>query len=375
MQMKKKETISMNIAIVGAGLLGRVIAINLLKNKEHKVTLFDKDSKKAFNSAAFTSAGMLAPYVELERAESEVAELGLKSIELWPSLLEEIGASECYEQKGSIVTSHPQDMADLNHFISKLSSKADVAEVIEELDRDKIMELEPDLQNHQKAYWVKNEGVIDVQNFMAFSTKFLEEHPNVVFREFCGVKKIEPKKVFLDDKIVEFDWVFDARGLGAKEHFEDLRGVRGEILWVETDEIKITRPTRIVHPRYTIYIVPRTITFSETEAEYFKDFKAPIDGKKNIYVIGATEIETEDTSPITVRSTMELLSALYTVHPSFGEARVINSEANCRPSFKDNLPRVETSKGLSRINGLYRHGWLVAPAIVENLLKEIGLND
>ena len=67
---------------------------------------------------------------------------------------------------------------------------------------------------------------------------------------------------------------------------------------------------------------------------------------------------------------MELLSAVFTVHPSFGEARVVNSKTNCRPAFKDNLPRIENTNKLTRINGLYRHGYLLAPPILEKALKE-----
>jgi len=35
----------MNIAIVGAGLLGRVVALNLI-NRGHTITIFEKDSKE-----------------------------------------------------------------------------------------------------------------------------------------------------------------------------------------------------------------------------------------------------------------------------------------------------------------------------------------
>jgi len=57
--------------------------------------------------------------------------------------------------------------------------------------------------------------------------------------------------------------------------------------------------------------------------------------------------ESEDVSDISVRSTLELLSALFTVHPNFGEARVVNTETNCRPqAFRGiNLPKeVENPK-------------------------------
>ena len=87
-------------------------------------------------------------------------------------------------------------------------------------------------------------------------------------------------------------------------------------------------------------------------------------------MIGATEIESEDDSPISVRSTLELLSAAYTVHSGFAEARIIEASAKCRPSFKDNLPRIIRSNNkLLQVNGLYRHGFLIAPAIVDSLLS------
>jgi glycine oxidase len=67
---------------------------------------------------------------------------------------------------------------------------------------------------------------------------------------------------------------------------------------------------------------------------------------------------------------MELLSAVFSVNSNFGEARIVNTETNCRPAFRDNLPRIENEEKLTRINGLYRHGYLLAPAIVEKALNE-----
>jgi glycine/D-amino acid oxidase-like deaminating enzyme len=38
----------------------------------------------------------------------------------------------------------------------------------------------------------------------------------------------------------------------------------------------------------------------------------------------------------------------------------------CRPTLKDNLPEIRISKpGLMLINGLYRHGFLIAPAVMD----------
>lgn len=345
-QVKNKK---MNIAIVGTGLVGRVLALNLLKDG-HTLTLFDKDSKDGLTSAGYTAAGMLAPFAELETAESIIFDLGVRSVSLWPDLLKEVGVYDGFQLAGTIITAHPQDSNELEHFITTLKNKVKEAKEIDYINKEQLEELKPELTQYNKSFYIKNEGQVDSQRFITACSDYLQNHPNVIWKDFTKVDKIEEGSVYINKEIQEFDWVFDSRGLGAKEHFSDLRGVRGEVLWLESDEINITRPTRLLHPRYKIYIVPRQ--------------------NSKRYILGATEIESEDTSDISVRSSMELLSAVFTVHPSFGEARVVNSKTNCRPAFKDNLPRIENTNKLTRINGLYRHGYLLAPAIVEKALKE-----
>ena len=88
-----------------------------------------------------------------------------------------------------------------------------------------------------------------------------------------------------------------------------------------------------------------------------------------VFVIGATQIETEEYSPASGRSALELLSALYSVHPGFGEARILEIVSQCRPALPDNAPEIrwDGRKTLS-INGLYRHGYLMAPAIMNAAL-------
>jgi glycine oxidase len=362
----------MNIAIVGAGLVGRVTALNLLKDG-HTITLFDKDSKDGNKSAGFTAAGMLAPFAELETAESIIFDLGKRSLQLWKSILRDAGVYDGLQQKGTIITAHPQDMSELEHFITTLRNKVDEAKDIELINSTKLSELEPSLSHHNQAYYIQNEGQVDSQRFIAFSTTHFTSCEEVTWREFTEVTKLEANKVFIGDSVEEYDWVFDTRGLGAKEHFQDLRGVRGEVFWLETKDINISRPTRLLHPRYSIYIVPRENGCEGIELDYCKECKISQTSGSKRYIVGASQIESEDMSPVSVRSTLELMSAVFAMHPDFGEARIVNTETNCRPAFKDNLPRIENEPGLTRINGLFRHGYLLAPAVVEKALKE-GIN-
>jgi glycine oxidase len=101
-----------------------------------------------------------------------------------------------------------------------------------------------------------------------------------------------------------------------------------------------------MHPRYQLYIAPKT---------------------KGFYVVGATEIESEDCGPMTVRSSMELLSAAYSVHPGFAEANIRQHIVQLRPAFSDNQPKISVLKNLIQVNGLFRHGFLIAPAVLKQL--------
>ncbi len=80
-------------------------------------------------------------------------------------------------------------------------------------------------------------------------------------------------------------------------------------------------------------------------------------------MLGATMIESNDAREASVRSTMELLNTAYALHPAFGEARILETGAGVRPAFIDNTPRIVKTKDGIAIAGLYRHGFLLAPAL------------
>jgi len=339
------------VGIAGAGLVGRVLALNLIQ-RGIQVTLYEKDSADLIPSftpsaAGYTAAGMLAPYAELELMDGGLFQLGLRSIELWPELLSWMAEQDApvdFQQAGSLILAHANDRADLQHFMRQLTHKLPAGYSVEQLNHRRLTELEPELSHHHQAWLLPNEGQVDSSQFFQQSTRLLKNHPLVEWRENSEVKTLLSRQI--EDQ--SFDWVFDCRGLGAKTAFKALRGVRGEVFWLDAPEVKITRPVRLMHPRYRIYIVPRA---------------------NERYVIGASEIESEDRSPMSVRSSLELLSAVYSVHPGFAEARIVNQLTNCRPALDDNLPRIEQLDGLTRINGLYRHGYLFSPAIVEKALS------
>jgi glycine oxidase len=73
-----------------------------------------------------------------------------------------------------------------------------------------------------------------------------------------------------------------------------------------------------------------------------------------------------------LRSALELLGAAYAVHPAFAEARLVEFGSGLRPAYPDNLPRITLAGGnVIRVNGLYRHGFLIAPSLAQATLNYV----
>jgi glycine oxidase len=121
---------------------------------------------------------------------------------------------------------------------------------------------------------------------------------------------------------------------------------------VHAPGIGLTRPVRLLHPRYPLYIAPK---------------------QNDLYVIGATEIEGEDMSPVSVRSALELLSAAFSVHPAFGEARILELNSQCRPTLPDHRPALVWDGAAKLVvNGLYRHGYMIVPEVADAAVRLAG---
>ncbi|NKB23306.1 MAG: glycine oxidase ThiO [Kiritimatiellae bacterium] len=327
--------------IVGAGIAGRLLALDLLE-RGWKVSLFDRGDEKGFHSCTYASAGMLAPFCELETAEKEIATLGEASLIRWKRWPDRWGSTVSFRQQGSLVVTHPHDQHELLRFKKIIESKGCNPDILKEVSSLDIAELEPMLSDRfGSGLFFPREAHIDNREVLNALTNVLKKN-NVQWFSHTEVVKIDAHTVQTPSNCYTYDWVVDCRGLGAKEDMEDLRGVRGELLYVHAPDVTFSRPIRLMHPRYPLYIVPRA---------------------NHVFLIGATTIESEDYNPITVRSTLELLSAAYTLHPGFAEAHILETCTQCRPAFPDNQPRITVRDGLMRINGLYRHGFLLSPIL------------
>jgi glycine oxidase len=344
-----------SVAIAGAGLLGRLLAWRLAR-LGLDVSVFDcapgpeprfGEYGSAQHAAGFTAAGMLSPVAELEHASPRIAALGWRSIALWQEIVGALRVPPAFARHGSLLLAHRSDLGAAQRVLARLASTP--AGAPQPLQANQLSELEPALQGAAHAWLLPGEAHIDtVQALRALHA----EAPGVRWYWQHAVREAEPGRVLLaDGDAMRFDLVFDVRGLGARPDLP-LRGVRGELLWLRLVDHRLTRPARLLHPRHRVYLVPRS---------------------PELVLVGATEVESEDRSEVSVRSAVELLSAAHSVMPALAEARIARLDTNLRPALPDNEPTLDAAPGLVRINGLFRHGWLLAPALVQDALAACAL--
>ena len=337
----------MQAGIVGMGIMGRLLAL-ALHNAGWQVSLFDE--QHADSNCSSTAAGLLTPFSECDKADPLICRLGQESVtHYWPNILKQLTESVYFQQAGCLVVHHPQDKAEWQHFSQRISSKLLAEDYYQHLSKTSLIELEPELDKFANAYYFPDEAQIDCQSFMNCLEKYFKSR-GITFFYNTPVTSLTDGQIVTHNKTYQFDFVFDCRGMGARSVFSDLRAVRGELIHLYAPEVQLHRPIRLLHPRYSLYIIPRP---------------------GNIYLIGASEVESEDYSSISVRTSLELLTAAYYVHSGFAEARIIETKTHCRPTLASHCPRIEYQEGLIAVNGLYRHGYLIAPALVEEILRAL----
>lgn len=352
----------MEVAIIGSGLVGRLLTWRLNEyyqnqlQQDCKITLVDQFNRHYFGTGLIAAA-MVAPFTEAVATEAITKEIGLRSWSLWndwlPQLESQTEKMVSFNQKGTLVVSHPQDDADWNRFYIKAKSVIHTSD-LHVLNKSDIQRCEPELaQSFSKALYFPLEGVIDNHSLYPALTDYISSKDSIEWIENTRCDDLK-NNGYIPELDKQFDKVFDCRGNGAKQTLKDFRSVRGEVIRVHAPEVNLSRAVRLMHPRFPLYIAPRN---------------------NNEYIIGATSIESESDKPVTIRSALELLSALYSLHPGFSEATIIDMHSGLRPAFMDNLPKTIIDDKLISINGLYRHGYLFSPAIIEDIISHLSGNE
>lgn len=307
-------------SVLGAGVAGLCVATELVA-RGHEVTIFDPAARPGPHGCSWWAGGMLAPFCEGETAEEPVVRLGQKAADWW----ERQGATVA--RRGTVVLTLGRDRRELDRFARRVQRH-------ERLDVAALAEMEPDLDGRfDRALHIPGEAHLDPRAALLHLRDRLE---------LAGV-------VFVAEPGRADGLTFDCRGLAARDVLRDLRGVKGEMAVLRSSDIHLSRPIRLLHPRFPLYVVPRA------------------DG---LFMLGATQVESDDRRR-SVRSVLELLSAAYAMHPAFGEAELVEIGVDARPAFPDNLPRIHRRGQTIHVNGLFRHGFLLAPALAQMAVEAV----
>jgi glycine oxidase len=341
------------IGIAGAGLLGRLLAWRLAR-AGHRVQVFDPadDASARFDgrhAAGFSAAGMLSPLAELEQSGEAIASLGWRSLPAWQEIVSQLPAPPFFARRGSLLLAHRSDDGATQRVLARLRHPPLGMAAPQALSAGELASLEPALHGASRAWLLHDEGQVDPPSMLA-ALHADASRLGAAWHWRRPVAEVSPHAVVTSDgEVHRFDWAIDVRGLGARPAGigRELRGVRGETVWLHAPAHGLTRPVRLLHPRHRVYLVPRP---------------------DDTVVVGATEIESEDRSPVSLRSAVELMAAAHSVMPALAEARIVRLDTNLRPALPDHAPRTDVRSGHIAINGLYRHGWLMAPALVSDAL-------
>ena len=306
----------MRISVLGAGIAGLTAAYAFVR-AGCAVTLHERGEPGG--GCSFYAGGMIAPWCEAESSEPAIVALGLEALAYWRDIV------PAAAQNGSLLVAPARDLPELARFGRRTSGFAT-------LDGAALAALEPDLAGRfSRALFFAEEAHLDPRAAVAELLRRLHASPLFALR---------PGSMATDDP--DADWVIDCRGLAARDRLPDLRGVKGEMLVLHTRDISFSRPVQLLHPRNPVYLVPRG------------------DGR---FMVGATMIENEERGRVRARAMLDLIGAAYTIHPAFGEAEVVEIGCDLRPAFPDNMPALRRDGRRLFINGLFRHGFLVAPAL------------
>lgn len=333
-----------HIALAGGGLSGRLCAL-LLRRRGYRLTLFERGGADGAAAAAYVAAAMLAPSAEALDSDADVIRWGRESLSLWQALLPTLPQPVWIQQNGTVVLWHGQDRPLAEQFVRHLD-RVHGGRVWQDWTVAELAANEAALAGRfAAACFLPEEGQLDGRQLLDALAAALDAEG------VCCRWHHEAELAALDG----FDWRIDCRGIGARTDWNSetgsrLRGVRGEVARVYAPEVSLNRPVRLLHPRYPLYIAPK---------------------ENHVFVVGATQLESENPAGVSVRSSLELMSALYTVHPAFGEAEILELRAGLRPTLNHHNPEIRfcRKRKIIALNGLFRHGFMIAPVLCASLVS------
>lgn len=316
---------AVDVAVVGAGPMGLVTAL-MAARAGIRVAVYERAADFSA-SAGWHAAGILSPDCAAVNADPAIVDLGRRSIELWPELSPAVSIS------GTLVVAARRHPGALERF-------AAMTENYSLLDADRLAAFEPALAGgFSRALFYPFEGQLDPPTaFAELEAALGALGVSIRFGWSGTVDELRAERIV------------DVRGLGARERFRDLRGRKASLAVVRSQGLELRRPVLLINPRHELYVAPRA---------------------GGNFIVGTVLADGDPAAGVTVRVAGELMTHLLALHPAFGEAEILDFASGQIPLMPEQIPRIQVGERIIAVNGLSRYGWMVAPAIAEDLVRII----
>jgi glycine oxidase len=357
-------TKSVDVIVIGAGIIGCTIAYRLAK-QGLKIIVLDRSTPG--KEASHAAAGMLAPRAEAaHNAQDELLNLFEASHSIYPEfvaeLQEESGVHIGYRKIGSILLATDyQEAKALAGFMARLLAQN---RQVEELETKMLKKAEPALADSvQAGLYFKDDHCIDNRQLMSalisagLSEGVQFEHDTPVIRVKSDNNRITEVQTF--NKSFTGDFIVNAAGawsgmVGPEEVPSckpPVRPIRGQIIRLQT------YPQPLHHMIHTghCYMVP---------------------WPEGRLLIGATMENVGFKKAITAGGMQHLLNAAIRTVPELSAATVDQAWAGLRPDTPDSLPILGKTAidNLLMATGHFRNGILLAP-ITAQIICELVLSN
>jgi glycine oxidase len=349
-----------DVLVVGGGIIGLAVAWRA-RRRGMSVTVLERG--ECGQATSRIAAGMLAPVMEVDFGEAgrRVLELGLRSVELWPSFAAELTQAAGVEVElmsaGALFLARGDDEA--RELERQFALRESLGLRVERLRASEARELEPALAPTVRlAFAAPDDQSVDPRVVLA-ALRGACESEGVRLREHASVSRVEldgagrrATGVRLADGervgagalvLAAGPWSAELAGLPERARVP-VRPVKGQILRLRDPSGPglVRRAVRFEGG----YVLPRA------------------DGR---YVLGGTVEERGFDLAPTAGAAYEMLRVARELVPGVSELEIEELSVGLRPGTPDNAPAIGPGalEGLTWATGHYRNGILLAPLTAE----------
>jgi glycine oxidase len=355
------ETVkSLRIVIIGGGVCGLGIGWNLAEAGA-EVLLFDR--AQAARGATWTSAGMLAPQMELRPEEEEIMLLGRESLRRWRAFARRLerssGMSLDYRSEGALFVALDRDGMGQLQFL--YDHQKEVGLPVQWLSGDEARQREPYLSRRVvAALYSPDDHQVDPRALAAALIAAFTRAGGRI-HEYAPVERIlvegeRATGVRVGGEDIPADAVLLAAGAWSGK-------VQGLLPWVPIPVRPVKGQMIAVQQPPHALLEHCVWARDNTRMVYL----APKSNGR--LLIGATVEEVGFDTQVTVGGILDLLGMAWETLPGLYDLPIVETWAGLRPSSRDNAPILGKTaiEGLYVATGHYRNGILFAPVTTEDV--------